>query len=79
MLFSNFFFTDIFKVGLKDIWRQHGLKNETAEIPSETEMFSCVELVLTQDESKVIERKRYPGENTIAMVAWKMTFRTPGE
>ena len=25
----------------------------------------------------MIERKRYPGENTVAMVAWKMTLRTP--
>jgi len=26
---------------------------------------------------KVVERKRYPGENDIGMVAWKMKFKTP--
>ena len=40
-------------------------------------MFSCVELVLDTDGKRVVERKRYPGENDIAMVAWKMTFKTP--
>ena len=38
---------------------------------------TCSELVLSPDESRLIERKRYPGENTLAMVAWKMTLRTP--
>jgi acetyl-CoA carboxylase/biotin carboxylase 1 len=39
-------------------------------------MFHCIELVLDND-SNLVERKRYPGENNIAMVAWKMTMKTP--
>lgn len=70
-------FPDIFKVGLKEMWKNHVTKNKHVKIPTESEMFSCIELVLTKDESKVIERKRYPGENTIAMVAWKITLKTP--
>lgn len=44
---------------------------------TEAELFSSVELVLNPEETKVVERARYPGENDIAMVAWKMSFRTP--
>ena len=45
--------------------------------PKDIEIFHCIELVLDNDEDKVVERKRYPGENSIAMVAWKMTMKTP--
>ena len=39
---------------------------------------TCSELILSPDETRLVERKRYPGENTLAMVAWKMILRTPG-
>ena len=47
---------DIFKVSLKELWRQHAaVVNDPAfKMPSDNEMFSCIELVLTKDESKVI-------------------------
>jgi hypothetical protein len=45
--------------------------------PKDGEIFQCIELVLDNEESKVVERKRYPGENSIAMVAWRMTMKTP--
>ena len=45
--------------------------------PKDTEIFQCIELVLDSEEDKVVERKRYPGENSIAMVAWRMTMKTP--
>eukprot|EP00095_Tigriopus_kingsejongensis_P004246 maker-scaffold711_size108467-snap-gene-0.33 protein:Tk04246 transcript:maker-scaffold711_size108467-snap-gene-0.33-mRNA-1 annotation:"hypothetical protein DAPPUDRAFT_222043" len=71
-------FPDIFKVGLKEVWRSYAKKSPNPmPIPSDGEMFQCMELILTPDEDKVIERKRYPGENTIAMVAWKMSMKTP--
>jgi len=44
--------------------------------PTDSEMFHCIELVLDND-SNLVERKRYPGENSIAMVAWKMGMKTP--
>ncbi len=64
---------------MKEIWKNHqnASLDGSSAIPSDADMFQCVELVLSSDETKVIERKRYPGENTIAMVAWKMTMRTP--
>ena len=70
-------FPEVFKVGLKDAWRSYMKANPEATVPNDQELFKCVELVLTADESKVVERKRYPGENNIAMVAWKMTLKTP--
>ncbi|TRY78898.1 hypothetical protein TCAL_01701 [Tigriopus californicus] len=71
-------YPDIFKVGLKEAWRSYAKRSGSTElIPKDSEMFQCTELVLTPDESKVIERKRYPGENSIAMVAWKMSMKTP--
>ena len=45
--------------------------------PKDSDIFHCIELVLDNEEEKVVERKRYPGENSIAMVAWKMTLKTP--
>jgi acetyl-CoA carboxylase/biotin carboxylase 1 len=45
--------------------------------PKDAEIFQCIELVLDSEEAKVVERKRYPGENSIAMVAWRMTMKTP--
>ena len=45
--------------------------------PKDGDIFQCIELVLDSEEEKVVERKRYPGENSIAMVAWRMTMKTP--
>ncbi len=75
---------DMFKVGLRELWRQHVQAASATSIPSKPEMpsdqdmFSCTELVLSKDESKVVETKRYPGENSVAMVAWRMSLKTPG-
>ncbi len=79
-------------MSLKEMWRQHAQavarspseveeeeKQKKVDIPLESDMFSCTELVLSKDESKVIEKTRNPGENNVAMVAWKMTLKTPGE
>ena len=74
-------YPDIFKVNIKDSWKDHSSKcyvteNHCHHPKNDADMFSCVELVLDADGKKVVERKRYPGENDIAMVAWKMTFKT---
>ncbi|QQP49798.1 Uncharacterized protein FKW44_010585, partial [Caligus rogercresseyi] len=56
----------------------HALQNvENPPFRSDSEVFSCTELVLDSNELKVVEQKRYPGENDIGMVAWKMTLKTP--
>ena len=60
----------------RDIWKGSGV--DDARIPIDADLMTCSELVLSPDESRLIERKRYPGENTLAMVAWKMILRTPG-
>ena len=70
-------YPEIFRVSLKEIWRSHARKIEAeisnnpngglkkVLIPSDLEMFQCTELVLTPDEAKVVERKRYPGKINI--------------
>merc|ERR1719245_1599925 len=68
-------FPDVFKLCLRDIWKGSGV--DEARIPIDADLMTCSELVLSPDESRLIERKRYPGENTLAMVAWKMILRTP--
>ena len=73
-------FPDMFKMNLRDIWKEHECASKAcfADHPkSDAEMFSCVELVLDSEEKRVLERKRYPGENDVAMVAWKISFKTP--
>ncbi|CAB4070280.1 ACACA [Lepeophtheirus salmonis] len=72
-------FPDIFKMGLREIWKDyHALQNNlNPAFRSDSEIFSCTELVLDSNEMKVIEQKRYPGENDIGMVAWRMTLKTP--
>ena len=73
-------FSDMFKVGLREMWRQHAKSSPSAvEMPSDADMFSCAELVLSKDDSKVVETTRYPGENDLAMVAWRMSLKTPGQ
>ena len=75
-------YPDIFKVNIKDTWKDYSTKNNGTEnhckLPkNDADMFSCVELILDNEGKKVVERKRYPGENDIGMVAWKMKFKTP--
>ena len=61
---------------LRDIWKGSGVDEE--RVPIDADLMTCSELILSPDETRLIERKRYPGENTLAMVAWKMILRTPG-
>ena len=72
-------FPEMFRMNLRDIWKDHvGRTGSTDAMPkSDAEMFNCVELVLDGDGRRLVERKRYPGENDIGMVAWKMSFRSP--
>ena len=77
-------FPEMFRMNLRDLWKEWRRKNNSTATKtaaaSDVEMFfSCVELVLDNERRRVVERKRYPGENDIAMVAWRMTFRMPGE
>ena len=76
-------FPEMFRMNLRDLWKEWRRKtNNTAAKTATTDVemfFDCVELVLDNDGRRVVERKRYPGENDIAMVAWRMAFRMPGE
>merc|ERR1719412_3364479 len=48
-----------------------------AEHPKEQEMQNLVHFVeLDLQDGKLVKVKRFPGENTIAMVAWKMNMKT---
>ena len=67
-------------MNLRDLWKEHissGGKYSENYPKTDAELFTCVELVLDSDGRRVAERKRYPGENDIAMVAWKMSYRIP--
>ena len=77
-------FPEMFRMNLRDLWKEWRRKNNNSATKtagaSDVEMFfNCVELVLDNEGRRVVERKRYPGENDIAMVAWRMTFSMPGE
>ena len=77
-------FPEMFRMNLRDLWKEWRRKNNSPATnmaaASDVEMFfNCVELVLDNEGRRVMERKRYPGENDIAMVAWRMTFSMPGE
>jgi len=76
--------SDIFKVSLREMWRQWASSatspsESQSAIPEDEEMFRQTELVLADDDSRVVERNRLSGENDIAMVAWKIHMKTPGE
>lgn len=66
-------FPEMFKIGVKQSWKN----SPGQEPPADEDLLTFKQLILSPDESKAIEGKVYPGENTLAMVAWKMTLRTP--
>lgn len=57
-------------------WKQFSKARPTVDVRiPEKVLLECVELVLDGD--SLIEMKRLPGENTVAMVAWRIVLATP--
>lgn len=70
-------YPELFKMNVINRWKEHISANPHCEHPNEQEMQNvvvAVELDLQGD--KLVRVKRFPGENTIGMVAWRMTMKT---
>ena len=74
-------FPELFRINVMSSWREHLAVCRSAECghPSEAELGNtvvAVELVLDTSTGKLQRVKRFPGENTVGMVAWRLTMRT---
>lgn len=72
-------YPELFRISVVAAWKEHKSKCQSVPYgyPSEQEMPNTViaeELHLQN--GKLVKVKRFPGENTIGMVAWKMTLKT---
>ncbi|KAL9876922.1 acetyl-CoA carboxylase isoform 1-T1 [Glossina fuscipes fuscipes] len=67
---------DMFRQMTERHWKQFSKARPTVDVRiPEKVLLECVELVLDGD--SLIEMKRLPGENTVAMVAWRIVLATP--
>ena len=55
-------------------WREQSRPGDS--IPNPSDVVTQVEYDLDAQD-RLVPVKRFPGENTIGMVAWKMTLKTP--
>jgi acetyl-CoA carboxylase / biotin carboxylase 1 len=71
-------FPELFRQAIENDWRKFALSFPQAEkmMPKQGECIESSELVLDEHD-EVIEVNREPGTNTIGMVAWIMTAKTP--
>merc|ERR1719245_1764589 len=74
-------YVELFKINGIAAWKEHKAKCQAAHMvyrgPTEQEMPNTVVAVeLDLQNGKLVKVKRFPGENTIGMVAWKMTLKT---
>jgi len=74
-------YVELFKINVIAAWKEHKAKCLASNIvykgPTEQEMPNTVVAVeLDLQKGKLVKVKRFPGENTIGMVAWKMTLKT---
>ncbi|KAK3859492.1 hypothetical protein Pcinc_034403 [Petrolisthes cinctipes] len=67
-------FPEMFRQAIERVWEENFMEHGGGEVPNH--LMSLAELVLDQDD-QLVEEKRLPGENTIGMVAWRMTLHTP--
>jgi len=58
------------------LWKDFRHEHPAVEEPNPVDLLQCVELVL-DDEGRLVEMNRLPGENECSMVAWRLTLRTP--
>jgi len=72
-------YPELFKINVMAAWKEHKTKCHSVHCghPTEHDMQNTVVAVeLDLQNGKLVKVKRFPGENTIGMVAWKMTLKT---
>ena len=74
-------FPELFRMTLVAEWRDHMETCSSALCghPAESELadtVTAVELVVDPTSGKLVKVKRFPGENKVGMVAWRLTMRT---
>jgi len=71
-------FPELFKLNVAAAWKDYLHFNGARDnliVPDESEVVNVVEYDLDHEDN-LIRVKRFPGENTIGMVAWKFTMKT---
>ena len=70
-------YPELFRINVIQEWKEYIAAHPGADHPKEQEMQNLVHFVeLDLQDGKLVKVKRFPGENTIAMVAWKMNLKT---
>ena len=78
-------FPELFRINVMASWREHLAACRAAGCPpidgcpAENELGStmvAVELAIDPTNGKLTKVKRFPGENTVGMVAWRVTLKT---
>ncbi|XP_038219820.1 acetyl-CoA carboxylase [Zerene cesonia] len=68
---------DMFRQAVERQWKEY-IEEGMVDGPQPDNVLSLVELVLENDgERKLVEVTRLPGQNTVGMVAWRLTLFTP--
>jgi len=73
-------FPELFRINVMSMWREHWREHPVeSDHPTEAELGNTVvatELAIDPSTGKLVRVKRFPGENTVGMVAWRITMRT---
>ena len=73
-------FPELFRINVMSMWREHWRDHPVeGDHPTEAELGNTVvatELAIDPATGKLVRVKRFPGENTVGMVAWRITMRT---
>jgi len=73
-------FPELFRINVMSMWREHWRDHPVEpDHPTEAELGNTVvatELAIDPATGKLVRVKRFPGENTVGMVAWRITMRT---
>ncbi|CAG4948776.1 unnamed protein product [Parnassius apollo] len=68
---------DMFRQCVERRWREC-IEEGSVDGPPPDNVMTCVELVVEPDgERRVVEVTRLPGQNTVGMVAWRLSLYTP--
>ncbi|CAG4978405.1 unnamed protein product [Colias eurytheme] len=68
---------DMFRQAVEKQWKEY-IEEGMVDGPQPDNVISLVELVLDNDgERRLVEVTRLPGQNTVGMVAWRLTLFTP--
>ncbi|XP_022181493.1 acetyl-CoA carboxylase isoform X1 [Myzus persicae] len=66
---------DMFRQMIETLWQEYILEHPNDGVLKSSLVFDYVELVV--EDNHLIEQKRFSGENTAGMVAWRFTMHTP--